>query len=89
MEIWIQKIGIVILVSIGVGLFSASLEPPTGPRKPGYSINPYLAGGGAGLITISFLIGGGAVKRKQKPKVEDEKEEVEENRIPHKQKERR
>lgn len=72
MEIWLRKIAIAILVGIGVGLASASLDPPTGVRKPGYSINPYMAGGGAWFITIGLLMGRRKIKRKPKPRNEDE-----------------
>lgn len=72
MQIWIRKIVISIIVGIGVGLAAASIESPTGTRKLGYTINPYFAGSGAGLIIFGASIGRRKVKKKPKPKDDEE-----------------
>ena len=61
-----------VLVGIGIGLAAASLEPPAGSMKQGYTVNPYKAGGGATLMILGVAIGRRRIRRKKKPKDDDE-----------------
>ena len=72
MEIWIRKIVMAIMVGIGIGLAAASLEPPAGSMKQGYSVNPYKAGSAATLMILGVTIGRRRIRRKKKPKDGDE-----------------
>lgn len=66
LEIVLHRIIVAIIVGMGVTLAAASIEPPKGPHKPGYSVNPLLAGGGGAVITFGFLMAKSRKTRRKK-----------------------
>lgn len=61
-------------MGVGVGLAAAGIDPPKGVAAvhSGYTFNPYLAGGGAGFMTLSVLMGRVRKKAPKKPEKEEE-----------------
>lgn len=75
LEIFLHRFIVAMIVGIGVALGAASLEPPTGAKKQGYSVNPLLAGGSGAMIMFGMLMGRQRkIRRKKKPKGENEDE---------------
>lgn len=76
LEILLHRFMIAVIIGCGVTLAAASIEPPTGSRKPGYSVKPVVAGAGGAVIAFGVLMARSRKTRRKKKATPEEKNDL-------------